>query len=321
MVVFTLLGIANNSKQGIYEPFAVWVMCCALYKYKFNKLQVIWLVAASIFSVMVVFPVVQYSRQYVREGALINRSVLVFNFMRDHSISEIRANYTANEELREENGRAGYYFYYGHDARLLDRVSLIAVDDAVVNYTEAKGTGGYDAFTQEFILMVPRVFFPDKDKYIRASIVNVLGRETGILAPGDETTFIAFSLFGPSFYMGGWWAVIVLTFAVMGISFVLLDSFYGDARISLYALLAIAGNLHGAAELILPVATGVLLHMCIISPVTLWMIRRLSVGAQVFIQRYSWYEVSPDQMRVPRPMPQPRLLAMPSAPMPSGLPI
>jgi len=321
MCAFTLLGIVNNSKQGIYEPLAVWVMCCALYKYTFNRVQIASLIAAAIFSVMVVFPVVQYSRAYVREGALLNRATLVYEFMRDHSITEIRGAYRANEELREEDGHAGYFFYYGKDAELLDRVSLVSVDDAAITYTLSRGPGGYGAFEQEFISMVPRAFFPDKDRYIRASIVNVLGRETGILGASDETTFIAFSLFGPSFYMGGWWAVSVLTFLIMSATLLILDSFYGDARVSLYALLAIAGNLHGAAEMILPVTIGVLLHSCIIFPFTLWLIRRLSVGAQVFIQRYSWYEVSPETMRVPRPFPQPRVLAMPSAPLPSGLPI
>jgi hypothetical protein len=321
MVVFTLLGVVYNSKQGIYEPLAVWVMCCALYRYKFNKPQIVWLIAAGIFSIMVVFPVVQYSRGFVREGALVNRALLVYDFMRDHSISDIRASYNSDEELREESGQSGYFFYYGKDAQLLDRVSLIAVDDAVVNYTLAKGTAGYGAFTQEFILMVPRVIFPNKDRYVTASIVNVLGRETGILGAGDETTFIAFSLFGPSFYMGGWWAVIVLTFGVMSVFFWLMDSFYGDARISVYALLAIAGTLHGAAEMILPVTAGVILHMCVLGPITLWLLRRLSVGAQVFIQRYSWYERSPDSLQAPRPFPQPRTLLFPERPVPRGLPI
>lgn len=320
MAAFTLLGIVNNTKQGIYQPLAVWVVCCALYRYKFNRVQIASLIAASIFSVMVVFPVVQYSRAYVREGALLNRAGLVYDFMRDHSISDIRTAYRANEELKEEDGGSGYYFYYGKDAELLDRVSLISVDDAVVTYTLSRGPGGYDAFSQEFISMVPRAFFPDKDRYLQAPLVNVLGRETGILGPADENTFIAFSLFGPSFYMGGWWAVTVLTFLIMSFTLVLLDSFYGDARVSLYALLGIAGNMHGAAEMILPVTFGVLLHNCLIAPVTLWLIRRLSIGAQVFIQRYSWYEVSPDKMQAPRPFPQPRLLTMPSAPLPSGLP-
>lgn len=304
MAIYLTLGIVNNTKQGIYQPLALWVMVCAIYRYKFNRMQVVGLIASGIAGVMVVFPVVQYSRGYVREGALLNRAVLVYDFMRDHSISEIRASYKADEELKEEGAHAGYYFYYGKDAQLLDRVSLISVDDAAVNYTLRTGTHGYDAFTQIFIAMIPRVFLPDKDKYLHISIVNDLGRELGILAPTDENTFIAFSLFGPSFYMGGWWAVTVLTFLVMALMFWFLETFYGTARESLYALLPIAENLHGSAEMILPVAFASILHLCLIATAVMWVLRRVASFVQIFIQRYGWYEKPPQDFAPPRAIPR-----------------
>jgi hypothetical protein len=152
--------------------------------------------------------------------------------------------------------------------------------------------------------MVPRVFLPDKDRYLKASLVNMLGRDTGIIASTDETTSIAFSLYSPTFYMGGWWAVSVLTFLVMSLTFLLIDSFYGDARVSIYALIPIAANLHGAAEMVLPSAFGGILHLCFIGVFTLWMIRKMSVVVQVFIGRYSWYEASPVSIAVPRPPPR-----------------
>jgi chromate transport protein ChrA len=320
MVAAVLLGIAGNSKQQIYAPLLLWIMCCAIYRYKFNRLQVGGLITAGLFGVLVVFPVVQYSRAYVREGNLTNRTELVWNFMRDHSISDIRESYTADEELKEEGGHQGYYFYYGQDEQVLDRVSLISVDDAVVTYTLQTGPGGYDAFTQEFISMVPRAFFPDKDRYLTIPVVNVLGRETGILGPSDETTYIAFSLFGPTYYMGEWWAITAVTFICMALFFTVVDSFYGDARTSLYALIAIGGNLHGAAELILPVVFGSMLHLCVLGSFTIWLLRKMAVGMQVFIQNYSWFEKSPGNLAPRRTfiVAQPVNLAV--TPTPSGFP-
>jgi hypothetical protein len=304
IVSYLLFGIANNTKQGIYEGPAIWVVCCALYRYKFNRLQVVGMIAGGIFSIFVVFPVVQYSRGYVREGNLVNRAELVYGFMRDHSVSSILTAYHSEEDLKEEDGHLGYFLYYGKDEGLLDRVSLVSVDDAAINYTLSTGPHGYDSFMQEFIFAVPRFLLPDKDRYLHTPVVNDIGRETGILAPTDESTYIAFSTFGPSFYMGGWFAVSIVTFVVMAILFTAVDSFYGDARVSLYALFTIAGNLHGAPEFILPAAFGSLLHLCFIDVFTLAALRRLSSVAQIFIQRYSWYEKSPDSLAVPRPAPR-----------------
>jgi hypothetical protein len=240
--------------------------------------------------------------------------------MRDHSISDIRSSYKADEELREEDGHIGYFFYYGKSADLLDRVSLVSVDDGAIYYAMKAGPQGYDAFRQVLIMSIPRVFLPDKDKYLHTAVVNDIGRQTGILNPSDESTFIAYSSFGPSFYMGGWWAVSVLTFVIMSLLFIAVDSFYGDARVSLYCLITIAGNLHGAPEMILPSSIGVVLHYCIIATFTLWMLRRLSVIAQVFIQRYGWYEKSPESLAVPRPAPIPREFLLPGAIAPAATP-
>jgi hypothetical protein len=148
--------------------------------------------------------------------------------------------------------------------------------------------------------MVPRILLPNKDLLLNASIVNVLGRETGILGPSDFTTYIAFSLFGPTFYMGGWWAITVLTYLVMALFFTVMDSFYGDARVSIYALIVIANNLHGASEMILPVTFGVIVHVCIIGAAVLWILRKIAVVVQVFIQNYSWFEKSPASLETPR---------------------
>lgn len=293
LTYMSFLGIALNSKQAIFTPAFTWFIVCAVYSYKFSKSQIFGMAAYLVFGAYIIFPVVQYSRAYVREGNLIRRAQLVYEFTTDNGLIAIRNAYINQEELQAESSDDHFFFYYGRDMQLLDRFSLIETEDAVVNYTERVGLYGLEPFEDEAISMIPRFVLPSKDDYLHVGLPNVLGRATGMLGAGDEQTFISFSMFATTYFMAGWGGVSALIFAVMAITFTVLDSFYGSARKSFYALLPIVSNIHGAPETILPAMIAGLIHLIPFVWVVLQIIRWVSPAVGIFVKKYGLKALPP----------------------------
>jgi hypothetical protein len=284
MIFLTLDGIALQTKAGIFSPALMWLLVCAAYGYRLNKKQVIGVVSVAIFAAYIIFPVVQYMRGFTRTGDLINRGRLVYEYLAENSLLSIRENYIATEQLKEE-GSADGYFYYGTDKGMLDRMSLIETEDAIIYRTEVSMPRGAGPMIDGFLSMIPRVIWTDKAKWEAGSIsmVNVMGREIGILAPTDETTYISFSIFGSTFFMVGWAWSAALILVVMIPMFLLMDSFYGSVRTNMFALFVVLGNMHGAPEFTLPAIFGTLIHEIILTAMILWFIRALSPAITMFL--------------------------------------
>jgi hypothetical protein len=286
LIYMSVLGMALNSKQAIFSPVFTWFAVCAIYRYKFSKAQVAGLIAYLVFGAYIIFPVVQYSRGYVREGNLIRRAELVYEFITQNGLIAIREAYINNVELEAESANAHFFFYYGRDMQLLDRFSLIETEDAVVHYSERAGMFGLQPFTDEVVSATPRFLFPDKDQFLHLSLANALGRDTGMLAANDESTFISFSMFATTYFMAGWGGVSTLIFAVMAVLFTVVDSFYGNVKQSYYALLPVLGNIHGAPETILPATLGAFIHLVPLVWLVLKIMRWFSVVVGIFVKKY-----------------------------------
>jgi hypothetical protein len=283
LVFLTLYGVAVESKQGIFQPILIWLLVCAAYGYKLNRKQVIALVCAAGFSAYIIFPVVQYMRGYTRTGDIINRAKLVYQYLANNDLLSIREAYIANEELREESSATGY-FYYGSDKQLLDRLSLIETEDAIIYRTEVTMPRGLHYMADGVLGQVPRRLWPGKDKWEQGAIaeVNEMGREIGVLQEGDETTFISFSLFGSTFYMVGWLSA-PLIIVVMTPFFIIIDSFYGNIQTNIFCLFMVLANIHGAPEFALAVAFAAVIHNCVITFITISFIRKVSPAITIFL--------------------------------------
>jgi hypothetical protein len=293
IVYMSLQGVALNSKQGIFQPFFMWFIVCVVYRYKFSKTQIAGMVAYIIFGAYIIFPVVQYSRAYVREGNLIQRAVLVYQFTTQNGLIAIRDAYISDAELQSESATAHFFFYYGRDMQLLDRFSLIETEDAVIRYSERVGFYGLQPFEDEMISMVPRFIMPNKDQFLHISMANVLGRATGMLGPEDEQTFISFSMFATTYFMAGWGGVTALVFAVMAVYFTVIDSFYGNAKQSYYALLVIVGNIHAGPEFMLPVVISSAVHLILLVWIVLKIMRWASPVVGLFVKKYGLKALPP----------------------------
>jgi hypothetical protein len=271
----------------------MWFVVCVVYRYKFSKTQIVGMIAYVIFGAYIIFPVVQYSRAYVREGNLIQRAVLVYQFTTQNGLIAIRDAYISDAELQSESADAHSFFYYGKDMQLLDRFSLIETEDAVIRYSERVGFYGLQPFEDEMISMVPRFIMPNKDQFLHISMANVLGRATGMLGPEDEQTFISFSMFATTYFMAGWGGVTTLVFAVMALYFTVIDSFYGSAKQSYYALLVIMGNIHSGPEFMLPVVISSAVHLILLVWIVLKVMRWVSPVVGLFVKKYGLKPIPP----------------------------
>jgi len=283
IVFLTLYGVAVESKQGIFQPILIWLLVCAAYGYKLNRKQIVSLICVFIFAAYIVFPVVQYMRGYTRTGDIINRGKLVYEYLANNDLLSIREAYIANEELREESS-AGGYFYYGSDKQLLDRLSLIETEDAIIYRTDVTMPRGMQPMADGVLNQVPRRLWAGKDKWEQGAVaeVNEMGREIGVLPDTDETTFISFSLFGSTFYMLGWLSA-PLIIAVMIPFFWIIDSFYGNIQTNIFCLFVVMANIHGAPEFALAVAFAAVVHAVLVTYITISFIRTLSPAITIFL--------------------------------------
>lgn len=286
LIFLTLYGVAVESKQGIFQPILIWLLVCGAYSYKLNRKQVIGLVCAAVFAAYIVFPVVQYMRGYTRTGDIINRGRLVIEYLSNNDLLSIREAYIANEQLREESSASGY-FYYGTDKGILDRVSLIATDDAIIYRTEATMPRGMKPMIDGVLLVVPRFLWPGKTQWEKGTVaeVNEMGREIGVISPNDESTFISFSMAGSTFYMLGWLSA-PLIFLVMAPLFWIMDSFYGSIKTNIFCLFPVLTLIHGAPEFALAIALGGLVHSILLTWITIEFIRKVSPAVTIFLGRH-----------------------------------
>jgi hypothetical protein len=286
IIFLTLYGVAVQSKSAIFQPLLMWLMVCAALGYKLNRKQIISLTCTAVFALVIVFPVVQYMRGSTRAGNIINRGKLVYEYLSDNSLLSIREAYIANEDLREESSSEGY-FYYGTDKQMLDRLSLIAMEDAIIYRVEKSEPHGTKFMSDGILAMVPRVIWRDKARWEAGAVieVNEMGREIGIIAPTDYTTFISFSLFGSTYYMVGWLLSIPLLFFVILPMFYIMDSFYGSIRTNLFCLFPVLGNMHGAPEFTPPAVYSGLIHQIILMAITIQFIRFVSPSVTIFLSK------------------------------------
>jgi hypothetical protein len=246
MMVF--YGFVVNSKQGIMQPVITWFLVCLIFRYRFTKLQIAGVLMFVLLSSYIIFPVVQMSRAVVREGSFTNRVELVYGFIKDNDLLSLHKQYENEADLAQEDDQRPTMFFYGRDEGLLDRVTMIGPEDALIDWVSKNGSPGMHFLGEAFISLVPRFLWPDKNLI---PLPNELGRITGVIAPNDFGTFIAFGLFGSAMYVGGWMGLTFLMFAIMTAFFAIVDSLYGSAKTNVYAVFPLMSTMHGAPETVI----------------------------------------------------------------------
>jgi hypothetical protein len=169
-------------------------------------------------------PYAQYGRTVTDSGL---SPVQLSAYLLTH-MDEVREGYADNTAM------IGNVHYYSQHLSLLDRLDIIAGDDALIDVADREGAYGYLPLVVGFENLIPHVFFPDKPTTL---IGNVYGHQIGILSDDDNSTGVSFSPSADAYREGRVMGIAVVEPALLMLIFIILDSVIGDVRLNPVGLL------------------------------------------------------------------------------------
>jgi hypothetical protein len=236
------VGLFGFSKEGMFAPFAAWILTAASQRYKLSRAQVVGAILATIFIFRYLVPYAQYGRSY-REDNGVSYST-VFGLLTN--LGYVREQYLLNSEDAFEAGVLGYF---NTPQGFFDRLQMLSIDDALINRTALFGNFGAYPIIWAFENVVPHFIWKDKPTIL---IGNIWAHEVGLLGEDDESTGISFSSTSTGFHMLGWTGLFLLAPAIWFLLFTIFDSLCGDTRQTPWGLLVMVLYAHAGPEGDLP---------------------------------------------------------------------
>jgi hypothetical protein len=233
------VGVLAFSKEGMFAPFACWILAVASQRYKLSRAQVFGAILATIFIFRYLVPYAQYGRTYREENGGASFSTVVSLLS---NLGYVRQQYLETSADSYEDRVLGYY---NNPQGFFDRLQMISIDDALINRTAQFGTFGLYPIVQAFENLVPHFIWPNKPALLSG---NVYAHEVGLLGEEDESTGISFSSTSTAFHLIGWKGVFLLAPALWFLLFFVFESLCGDTRETPWGLLVMVLFSHAAPE-------------------------------------------------------------------------
>jgi hypothetical protein len=236
-----LEGFLGFSKQGMMTPVVCWLVAAMYCRLKIKKTHVIVL-AANAFLAIFFITIWSGARQAVPEGGLdlYGRTQLVV-FELQH-FSELKQ---TGLDLAAQNVNLGQSGYFNAEYGILDRLSMIFIDDGLIDYSEQGHYDGYFPVIADFENWVPHFIAPNKPVPPSG---NYYYHEMGVISEENTTTGISFSPAAEAFHLGHWTGIFLLFPAIMLLLFATVDLTVGDLRYTPWGLFLIVVFAHVAPE-------------------------------------------------------------------------
>ncbi len=232
----TVFGLLAYSKEGIFTSSIAWVIAAGAARLRVTVLQLMVTIPAGLLAVAILVPYAQYGRVF--------RAETTADW---HVAVNILAHPLETRKMEKEAEASGFelYHWYNHPQGILDRLTLVPIDSALIQKTDLTGTLGLTNVWLYFENIVPHFLFPGKPDVHTG---NDYAHEIGMLAPDDHSTGISFSPYAEAYHLDGWRGVIFLLPAIQFLMFWVLELVVGGTSDGPWALFFIAAFGHLAAE-------------------------------------------------------------------------
>ncbi|HEX4154175.1 MAG TPA: hypothetical protein VHY48_01055 [Acidobacteriaceae bacterium] len=259
VLMFVVGGLINYSKQGMFTPIVCWGIAAASQRYRLRSWQILLLVAFAVYSVTILSPLSQVGRQLGSEDTSgwerLQLSIDLLSHPKRLRAEYINAIEPAGSVGPGESVANFAKGYFNSPQGLLDRMTIIQMDDRLITYTLQGHTDGYQRYIYYFINWIPHFILPNKESLAppgAAAGGNYYAHEIGgILSPDDFTTGISFSPSAEAFHMEEWVGLLFLAPLVWTLLFTTVDLICGDLRRSPFGLIAAVAFAHLAPESLL----------------------------------------------------------------------
>lgn len=251
--IFVFYGLMNFSKQGMFTPVVCWGVAAASQRYRLRLGTIVLLLAFAIYSVVVLAPMSQVARQIAPEGTSLMGG---FDISIDLLTHPVRLRQMYKDANSPEGTTAGFaQGYFDTSQGLLDRLTIIKMDDRMINYTNQGHTVGSFRVFYYFINWIPHFILPTKESLVPPGIINpgnYYAHEVGgLLSPDDFSTGVSFSPAAEAFHMDMWLGILFAGGFVWTLLFMSVEVICGDLRRSPFGLLAMVAFAHFAPESLL----------------------------------------------------------------------
>lgn len=244
-------GILHFSKQGMFAPSVAWALAAIAggYRISFVRLAVVGAVAAVAVSLLT--PYSQLARNYAGRDDERERA---WEYL-THPL-ETRALYQEQSKLSYELG--GDYHWFNDPQGLLDRLTMVPIDDALIASTDSLRPGTPYALWTYVLNIVPRFLYPDKPLFQWG---NLYAHDIGVLADTDESTGISFTPYADGYHTAQWLGVTLYLGIMMCVMFLVCDSVGGSIARSPWSLFYLLYFAHAAPEGMLAQTTYTISNM------------------------------------------------------------
>lgn len=232
-------GLLSFSKEGFFLGPLTWVITVLALGYSFTLRQIAAYALGAFLVVYYLVPYSQYVRGFRATTASENLAVATKYLS---NLSETRELYLAS---RENHDITGEPHFYSTPQGFFDRLTMLAFDDDLINYTDEGNVFGLLPTVYSYANIVPHFIWKEKPVF---SYGNVYAREIGALPDEDVTTGISFSPTGDAYHQATWLGVLVVWPVVVFLFFLVTDSLTGSTRQAPWALLPITLASHQAPE-------------------------------------------------------------------------
>ena len=236
-----LQGLVGFSKEGMFLGPAVWLVCAIAFGYDFRRSQLLVFSLAAFLANYYLVPYSQYVRVYGSEkGSRLENVATAARYL--GNLNETRRLYLEQQESTKVEGEP---HLFSTPQGFLDRLNMLAFDDAIITITEEGSVFGLQPTILSYANVLPHFIWRDKPHF---AFGNVYAHEIGLLDDEDVTTGISFSPIGDAYHQAAWLGVLVVWPGVVFLFFFATDSLTGSAKYAPWALLPISQTPHIAPE-------------------------------------------------------------------------
>jgi hypothetical protein len=302
MITFAY-GVIYTSKEGMLLGPVTWAFTAVSQRFDFKPKL---LLLIGLFTFFMLYYMVPYS-QYVRtfrdkdESRVANQATALEYIFR---LGEVRELYKDAVETSGEYTSVPHYF--NSDQGLVDRLTAISMDDALIDRTQQGFVFGLYPTYHGVINLVPTIIWKNKPFFFTG---NEYGRELSVISQDDTTTGISFSPQADAYHEAKWVGIFLVMPLICFVYFLANDSFVGSVKDSPWPLLPIVLASHLAPEggldsMLLQVGVGSIgiLFMAVVIRYGLPLVVRIATGGEKTVVRKS-LEFRPRPILRPRDQP------------------
>lgn len=231
-------GILGSSKQGLFTPSVAWAVGAIAAGYRITVPRLALVVTCSVTAILFLTPYSQIVRNY---QGLPNQGEMSWHLL-THPV-ETRALYNESQRYAYEFGTN--YHWFDEPQGLLDRLTTVPVDDALLYSTDHLRPGTPLALWSYVLNMVPRYLYPGKPN-LRWG--NVYAHDIGLIGEEDDITGISFSPYADGYHTAGWLGVTLYLGLFFFAMFLVCDSVAGSVARTQWGLIYLLFFAHASAE-------------------------------------------------------------------------